>query len=173
MIQDAFTVFEEGATNSATFSPCRSYRYDLWRRWGKEGFCMFIGLNPSTADENLDDPTVRRCIDYAKRWGYGALCMMNLFAYRATQPRDMMAVAEPIGPENDAALLAHYKNAGVVVAAWGNDGGFQGRDKQVMAMLPELHYLKLNAGGAPAHPLYLRATLVPKPFFPSLPSAPA
>lgn len=69
------------------FSPCGRYRYTLWREWiGGEGFVQFIGLNPSTATDTEDDPTIRRCINYAKSWGYGGMCMTNLFAYRATLP---------------------------------------------------------------------------------------
>ena len=80
---------------TATFSECRKYRYTLWRRWDglfASGYAMFIGLNPSTADETNDDPTIRRCIGYARDWGYGGLCMTNLFAFRATLPKNMKAV---------------------------------------------------------------------------------
>src|SRR5690242_6108456 len=104
------------------FSDCRAYRYTLWREWDifDKNYVMFVGLNPSTADERVDDPTIRRCIDFAKRWGYGALCMTNLFAYRATDPRVMKAFPYPVGPENDKWLVRCAREAGVVVAAWGN-----------------------------------------------------
>lgn len=124
---------------------------------------MIIGLNPSTADEKKDDPTITRCIDFAKSWGYGGLCMGNLFAFRATEPSDMFAVSDPIGSDNDEWLVKLSKGAGVVVAAWGNNGSHLGRSKEVMQLIPNLHYLKMNKTGEPAHPLYLKATLRPTP----------
>lgn len=147
---------------AATLSPCRAYRYDLWRRWSTDkGYVMFIGLNPSTADETNDDPTIRRCIDFAKRWGFGELCMANLFAFRATQPRDMKAAADPVGPDNNRSLQTLADGASIIIAAWGKDGTYQGRDKQVLKMLPRLHCLKQNKDGTPAHPLYLKSELTP------------
>lgn len=152
-------------STGATLSACRTYRYDLWREWiGGAGYAMFVGLNPSTADETLDDPTIRRCIGFAKVWGFAGLCMTNLFAFRATQPKDMLAAADPIGPDNDDALRGAAKGAGIVVAAWGGQGGFMGRDRQVRAMLPDLHYLRLTKDGHPGHPLYLPASLRPQPW---------
>ena len=146
------------------FSPCRTYRYALWREWiGGKGYAMFVGLNPSTADETQDDPTIRRCIAFAKAWGYAGLCMTNLFAFRATQPEDMKAANDPVGPENDAHLKALAEGAGVIVAAWGVHGTYGGRHNAVRAMLPELHCLALTKDGHPGHPLYLRKTLTPVP----------
>ena len=153
---------------SAEFSPCRRYRYVLWRNWGDlitptKGYVMFIGLNPSTADETNDDPTVRRCIAYAKAWGYSALCMTNIFAFRATDPKDMMLahLIDPVGPENDAWLLAMANDAALVVAAWGVHGSFQDRGGYVRRFLPKLHCLRLTKDGHPGHPLYLPKTLRP------------
>ncbi|MEP0894347.1 DUF1643 domain-containing protein [Leptolyngbya boryana FACHB-1624] len=83
---------------------------------------MFVGLNPSTADETHDDPTIRRCTKFAKDWGYSGLCMTNLFAYRATDPKEMIASVDSIGLENDQYLLEYAARAGIVVAAWGNHG---------------------------------------------------
>lgn len=80
---------------------------------------MFIGLNPSTADDKIDDPTIRRCINFAQSWGYGGLCVTNLFAFRATLPSNMKSAKDPIGPENDKSPIAHAKDARIVVAAWG------------------------------------------------------
>lgn len=122
---------------------------------------MFVGLNPSTADETQDDPTIRRCIAFAKAWGYAGLCMTNLFAFRATDPKDMRAAAEPIGPANDEHLRTLADGAGVIVAAWGANGTHLGRDVAVRKMLPALHCLALTKGGHPGHPLYLRKTLTP------------
>ncbi len=150
-------------TSSATFSPCNLYRYDLWRRWSDAPYCMFVGLNPSTADATKDDPTIRRCIGYAKRWGYGALCMTNLFAWRATDPKDMKAAQEPVGSDNDATLQRCAKDAGIVIAAWGAHGSHLGRAKQVIAILPKLHCLKQTKDGSPGHPLYIKADVVPYP----------
>ncbi|HEY5894703.1 MAG TPA: DUF1643 domain-containing protein [Chthoniobacterales bacterium] len=150
--------------SSAVFSPCRRYRYELWRRWSDAPYCMFIGLNPSTADETHDDPTVRRCINYATRWGFGALCMTNIFAYRATDPMDMKAVTDPVGPDNDATLKRVADDAGIVVSAWGIHGIHMGRERAVKAMLPALHCLQMTKSGAPGHPLYLRADLTPIPW---------
>ena len=156
---------EARARSPATFSPCRSYRYSLWREWGADslGYAMFIGLNPSTADETRDDPTVRRCINFAKDWGFGALCMTNLFAFRATDPKVMQVQADPNGPENNVTLKKLARDASVVVAAWGTHGTHMGRDKEVVAMLPGLKCLVLTKEGLPKHPLYLLKTLRPMP----------
>lgn len=147
---------------AATLSACRTYRYALWRRWGRGDYAMFIGLNPSTADETNDDPTIRRCIGFARAWGYGALCMANLFAYRATDPADMKKAAEPVGWENDHTLTTLARGAGVVVAAWGAHGTYKGRDQSVRLLVPNLHFLRLTKDGHPGHPLYLPASLKPQ-----------
>lgn len=125
---------------------------------------MFIGLNPSTADERVDDPTLRRTMDFARRWGYGGVGNGNLFAFRATDPKDMMAADDPVGPENDAWLDRLAAEAGLVVAAWGNGGGFLGRSQAIRSRLENLHCLKVNASGEPAHPLYQRADTRPVPW---------
>lgn len=149
------------------FSPCRAYRYTLWREWiGGEGYAMFVGLNPSTADETQDDPTIRRCIAFAKAWGYAGLCMTNLFAFRATDPKVMKAAGDPVGPENDRHLLIAGAGAGVIVAAWGANGTHRGRDSEVRWLLPRLQCLSLTKDGHPGHPLYLRKTLTPTPMQP-------
>jgi hypothetical protein len=150
--------------NSAALSDCRRYRYALWRTWDDTlPRVMFIGLNPSTADEKGDDPTLRRTMDFARRWGFGGVGNGNLFAYRATDPKVMMAAEDPVGRENDRWLKRLAADAGLVVAAWGNDGGFRGRSAEVRRLLPDLHCLKLNASGEPAHPLYQRADTQPRP----------
>ncbi len=150
----------------ARLSPCRRYRYSLWRNWrgllpNTNGYAMFVGLNPSTADEQNDDPTIRRCIAFAQAWGYEGLCMTNLFAFRATDPVDMVSADDPVGPDNDQTLRDLAQSAGVVVAAWGVNGIYRGRDQAVRAMLPNLHYLKLTRNGHPGHPLYLPKILTP------------
>lgn len=147
--------------SSAIFSPCRTYRYQLWRRWGPGQPVVFIGLNPSTADESQDDPTIRRCIGYAQAWGYPALLMLNLFAFRATNPKDMMIAKDPVGPENDRHLLKECLGR-MTIAAWGKDGSHLGRSASIA--IHGLHCLKLNHDGSPAHPLYLKKTLTPAPY---------
>ena len=154
----------DGARNGAALSPCRRYRYALWRTWDETlPRVMFVGLNPSTADETVDDPTLRRTMEFARRWGYGGVGNGNLFAYRATAPRDMMAADDPVGPENDEWLTRLAGEAGLVVAAWGNDGVFLQRSAAVRSLLSRLHCLKVNASGEPAHPLYQRADTRPRP----------
>jgi len=153
---------------TAILSPCRRYRYALWRKWDEiqhgKGYAMVIGLNPSTADETEDDPTIRRCMAFARSWGYSGLCMANLFAYRATDPREMTTTSMPVGEENDTYLVDLAKKADVVVAAWGANGGHMGRDAVVRALIPNLHYLRLTKSGYPGHPLYLPGDLKPHPW---------
>ena len=109
---------EHNLKTDAIFSVCRKYRYALWRSWDEsKPYVMIIGLNPSTADETKDDPTITRCINFAKSWGYGGVCVTNLFAYRATVPSDMKASNEPIGTENDAWLYKLAREAAIIVAA--------------------------------------------------------
>ena len=147
----------------ATFSMCRTYRYSLWRTWDESRpYALFIGLNPSTADESKDDPTIRRCIGFARSWGFGGLCVVNLFAYRATEPKDMMKAEDPIGPENDRWIKRLSADAGVIVAAWGNSGSFLGSSRTITQKIPNLTCFKLNKSGEPAHPLYQPATATPK-----------
>ncbi|HEU0197081.1 MAG TPA: DUF1643 domain-containing protein [Nevskiaceae bacterium] len=163
-------------TSAALFSPDRVYRYTLWRDidLATRDYVQFICLNPSTADETHDDPTVRRCIDYAKRWGYGALCMTNLFAFRATDPGVMLASKEPVGADNDLWLDRVASGANLVVAAWGVHGAHDGRAAAVAARIQGLHALRVTRGGQPGHPLYLPATLRPAPYAPpAVPHAPA
>ena len=150
---------------TAEFSPCRKYRYALWRVWDESlPVCMFIGLNPSTADEVEDDPTIRRCINFAKSWGYGSLVMANLFAFRATDPKVMKAEPFPVGANNDYYLEELASKSSMIVAAWGNHGAHLKRADQVKALLPNLHCLKVTGTGQPSHPLYLKADLQPITF---------
>jgi len=167
--QELFTAScEGGCIKSAVFDASRKYRYELWRRWGEKDFCMFIGLNPSTADEIKDDPTIRRCIGFAKEWGYDALCMTNIYAFRATQPRDMFGEPEPIGPDNNATLVQIARQAGIVIAAWGSHGGHGGRGAEVAHMIlaataVKIKCLGVTKDGYPRHPLYLKKDSKPRP----------
>jgi len=150
---------------SADFSPCRRYRYTLWRQWRHGcGYVQFIGLNPSTADEYQNDPTVTRCINYAKRWGYSGMCMTNIFAYRATDPEEMKRYFDPVGPDNDLHLMDVSECARIIIAAWGVHGVHKIRGENVAMMFPNLHCLKTTKDGHPSHPLYLRADLKPIPY---------
>ena len=147
---------------NAWFSPCKKYRYALSRIWEpSKPYVLFIGLNPSTADAIKDDPTIRRCQRYAADWGYGGLYVANLFAYRATKPEVLKAASEPVGHDNNRWLTKLAKGAGIVIAAWGNDGQFKNRAEQVLRELPQLHCLKINRSGQPAHPLYQNASAKP------------
>lgn len=152
--------------SGARFSACRRWRTLLWRRWDEERpVANFLMLNPSTADETVLDPTCARARDFAERWGCGALVVTNVFAWRATDPAEMRAAADPVGRGNDAAILRAARSATIVVCAWGNHGAHLGRSAQVRRLLGgagiALHVLRLNAGGEPAHPLYLPARLAP------------
>lgn len=151
----------------AIFSPCRRWRYLLWRRWDRQGdVLMVVGLNPSTANETEDDPTIRRCIGFAKGWGFGALWMVNAYAFRATQPRDMIAQGSgALGPRNNEFLLRTAIDADMVLAAWGThcDGL---RESQIIGTVTEgalkpLYAFGFTKGGHPKHPLYLRADTKP------------
>ncbi len=150
----------------AVFSPDRRYRYVLRRPINamlENGTCLFIGLNPSTADEEHDDPTIRRCKGFARAWGYSLLVVCNLFAYRATDPTDMKAQDDPVGPDNDRVLIAEATSAHLVVLAWGNDGAFLGRSSRVLDILGSLttFHLGLTKAGEPKHPLYLASITQP------------
>ena len=149
----------------AILSECKTYRYVLSRTWDEsKGYALFIGLNPSTADGEKDDPTINRCIDYAKSWGYGGIKVVNLFAYRATLPSDLKQASNPIGPENDKFIRKFQKDAEVIIAAWGDDGVFKDRYKEILKLTPSLKCLKINKSGQPAHPLYQNKSLQPIPY---------
>ena len=162
-----FDVHDDFASG-AEFSECRAYRYVLWRRWAWEGYAnqvMFIGLNPSTADEREDDPTIRRCIGFARSWGYSGILMMNTYAFRATQPADMKAASDPIGPANDEAFGYRRSQVGLIVAAWGTHCSQEraGQVHQALGFRPVM-CLGTNKDGTPKHPLYLKASTKPQPF---------
>jgi hypothetical protein len=146
---------------TAEFSPCRRYRFALWRRWSAGPQLLFVMLNPSTADETTDDPTIRRCIGFARAWGFGSLAVGNLFAFRTPKPGDLRISAEPIGAGNDDWLLRLQAGSDLTVAAWGNHGGFLDRGSVVRSILPNLHVLRLTKNGEPQHPLYLPRDAVP------------
>jgi hypothetical protein len=148
----------------AIFSECGKYRYKLSRDWsGKanEPYVLFVGLNPSTADDVADDPTIRRCIQFACDWGYNKMCMANLFAYRATRPELMFDAKDPIGIDNDDWLSLLTYNAQITVAAWGNNGAFMKRSAYFLENYNNIYSLGNTLKGEPKHPLYLKKTLTP------------
>jgi hypothetical protein len=150
---------------TAVLSEDRLYRYSLTRIWDDTlHLVMFIGLNPSTADETINDPTITRCIGYAKDWGYGGLIMANLFAFRSTDPKVLKSVKNPVGPHNNEWLLNLTNQSKLIVAAWGTHGVLFNRDQEVKKMISDLHYLELSKHNHPKHPLYLKKILIPKKF---------
>ena len=141
---------------NAILSKDRKYRYILWRIWDQtKPIVLFIGLNPSTADEGNDDRTISKCIGFAKRWECGGLYMANLFAFRATEPEDLLKAPDPIGPENDEWIGKLLDKSNFVVGVWGNHGRLLNRGEMFLEKIPDLYYLKMNKSGQPAHPLYL------------------
>lgn len=149
---------------SAIISNCGQYRYELHRIWDEEKpLVLFIGINPSTADATNDDNTSRICMNYAKRWGYGGLLLGNLFAYRSTKQSAIFSVLDPIGAQNDLSLQKLQSEAALVVCAWGNQGTYKNRDKDVLAFIKNPHCLRKLKSGSPCHPLYKSATLQPVP----------
>lgn len=168
----------------AIFSPCRLYRYELHRRWGSGDTCLFVMLNPSTADEEQDDPTIRRCLGFAKKWGFGALAIGNAFAWRSTDPDGLRGVTDPVGPDNDEALRRMACAASRIVVGWGANASAvdPGRAERVARLLDQapgraldevrglaraagveektarpIWCLGVNGDGSPKHPLYLAA----------------
>ena len=147
-----------GETRSAAvYSDCLSYRYALTRVWGDGPRLVFVMLNPSTATERANDPTIARCEGRARRLGYGAVRIANLFAWRATRPADLRRAADPAGPDNARALRRAALWADHVVCAWGVHGGAGAAPG--LAVLRDtgrpLFHLGLTAGGHPRHPLYV------------------
>ena len=150
---------------TASFSECRTWRYSLSRELAGDGVVAFAGLNPSTADEAHDDPTIRRCIGFAREWGFGRLDVVNLYAFRAGHPPDLWAAHDPVGPENDRVLAQVLDRAGLVIAAWGMHARAD-RLIELAAVLGgrPLHALGVTKNGAPRHPLYVRADARPTPY---------
>jgi hypothetical protein len=150
-------------TRGAKLSECRTYRYALWRDWDWQGYAnrvMFIGLNPSTADETKNDLTISKCIGFAKRWGFGGIEMLNLYAFRATYPEDMVAAADPLGPGNLEAFGYHRSRVGLIVACWGSITTrhrpylkWQSTISSVLASIAgPVYCLGKTADGSPRHP---------------------
>lgn len=159
-----------GARSLAVYSGCGAFRYGLARRWGAGDLLVYVMLNPSTATELANDPTIERCERRARMLGYAGLAVVNLFAYRATRPRDLICAGDSVGPLNDRAIRLAAARAGAVLCAWGNHGTHQGRAAQVIKLLREtgrpLLHLGLTGIGAPRHPLYVAYAEKPRLWIP-------
>jgi hypothetical protein len=160
------------ADRGADFSECGAYRYRLWRWWepglwsqNTRAVC-WIMLNPSTADAEQDDPTIRRCVGFSRAWGYVGAVIVNLFALRTTDPGRLYEHPDPIGPDNSVFLETEAQCGAIVIAAWGTHGVCGDRGEAVRERLRELrvdlHHLGLTKDGHPSHPLYLPKTRTPE-----------
>ncbi len=151
----------------ATISECGQYRYQLSRSWDVEKpRVLFVMLNPSTADAEIDDATIRSCIRLCKSWDYGGLEVVNLFAFRATKPKDMDAAPDPIGPQNDEYIQDAIARTDFTVCAWGAHKAAIPRAKHVVGLIRQrrdfAHCLGVTKAGAPKHPLYIKTGTTPQ-----------
>lgn len=151
----------------AVISADGRYRYRLGRMWGRviDPTVLFVMLNPSTADATVDDNTIRRCIGFAKSWGFGHLLVGNKYAFRSTDPEVLkkMSQSDAVGPENHTHLTDMANLCSLIVCAWGNPGGRM-LPTALMPHAGKCHHLGLTMSGAPKHPLYLPAELKPTPW---------
>lgn len=166
--------FTAPPARDAVLSACGRYRYWLIRAWDPAVRpAAFVMLNPSTADHKADDPTVRKCVGFARRWGCGGVEVVNLFAWRSTDPAGLLAAADPVGPENDAAIRECLEQCSPVVAAWGVNvpKAHAGRVAAVRGLMErvgtEVRCLRLTAGGFPGHPLLVKYATDLIPYTPS------
>lgn len=160
----------------AVLSPCKRYRYSLTRSWDPSVFAdvgvrvLFVMLNPSTADADRDDPTIRKCMAYARRWGFASLEVVNLFAWRAPDPKQLLIVPDRgediVGSRNDEHIVTAVQRAQLVVAAWGKvKPALEPRARHVRTLIGDgARCLWRNGDGSPGHPLYLRLDRPPQPF---------
>jgi hypothetical protein len=150
-------------SNGAVFSLDKVYRYKLWRTFLMgDGVAAFILLNPSTADETHNDPTIRRCLNFAKKAGFYKVIFGNLFAFRNTYPETLLKILDPIGNENDKYLIEIAKESTCLIFGWGNQGLFLNRGEYVAKLLNEFRPScldRLTKFGCPKHPLYLRGNV--------------
>ena len=159
----------DGTESEAVYSDCETYRYRLSRVWNDaDPQALFVMLNPSTADEVRNDPTVGRCETRARRAGFGGFTVCNLFAFRATHPADLRCATRPVGPNNDRALADASAAADLILCAWGVHGAHLGRGAEVARLLARagrpLFHLGLTREGHPRHPLYLSYEVRPEPW---------
>ncbi|MEM7319288.1 MAG: DUF1643 domain-containing protein [Pseudomonadota bacterium] len=157
------------APSTAVYSDCEAYRYSLTRVWNDEGRkALFVMLNPSTATEVQNDPTVERCERRVRTLGFGAFQVTNIFAWRDTDPRKMRSAIDPVGPANNAAITAGADWADQIIAAWGTHGAHLNRGWDVERLLRQtgypLYHLGLTKDGHPKHPLYIGYSVQPAPW---------
>lgn len=160
--------YEPVIQRSAVISGCGLYRYELTRSWRQGPLVTFLMLNPSTADAETDDPTIRRCMGFARSWGYSGISVVNLYAYRATDPAWLWTVADPVGPLNDATIKDRALR-GPIVAAWGAKPKARKRARHVLEMIYGMginglvvRTIRRTKDGYPEHPLRLPANLLPR-----------
>jgi hypothetical protein len=158
----------DGLESGAVFDVSGRYRYSLWRAWSAYNpRIVFILLNPSTADEQRNDPTIRRCIGFARAWKFGSVEVVNLFAHRATDARELLKIDDPVGDENDLFLIQAVERCSIVVVGWGIRGTLLGRDSQVLSLLAgrkDVFCLGITKDGQPRHPLYVKGDTILVPF---------
>ena len=154
----------DGCLSRVWYSRCDLYRYGLSRSWQPDApTVLFLMLNPSTADEFRNDPTVARCETRARNMGFGGMMVANIFAFRATQPAELKKADDPIGPDNAAVLSCWTQAADMTIAAWGAHGDHNGQGREVAQTLPEQTYhLGVTKHGHPRHPLYVSFAKAPE-----------
>lgn len=148
-------VIQQGMRRDAVISSCGLYRYRLSRDWDEGKRIVFIGLNPSTADAEVDDPTIRRLIGFSRDWGYTGFGILNLFAYRAMDPRKLRECVDPVGPDNHQFIAAACDSKLLTVAMWGKGGEYRNEGRFVGRLFSNLMCFGKNKDGSPKHPLYL------------------
>jgi hypothetical protein len=157
-----------GIESVAMFDVSSRYRYSLWRAWSAYNpRIVFILLNPSTADEEKNDPTIRRCIGFARAWKFGSVEVVNLFAYMATDARELLKIDDPVGEENNYFLIQAVERCSTLVIGWGIRGTLLGRDSQVLSLLAgrkDVFCLGITKNGQPRHPLYVKGDTILVPF---------
>ncbi len=157
----------DGIEYGAIFDINGRYRYSLWRAWSAyHPRIVFILLNPSAADGLRNDPTIRRCMGFARAWNFGSMEVVNLFAYRATECRELLKIGDPVGEENNYYLIQAVERCSTVVVGWGTWGTLLARDRQVLSLIADtkdVYCLGITKDGQPRHPLYVKGdtSLVP------------
>jgi hypothetical protein len=161
-------LFTGRVESGAIFDVSGRYRYSLSRTWSAyHPRILFVLLNPSTANEYKNDPTIRRCISFARTWNFGSIEVVNLFAYRATDYGELFKVSDPIGAENNRFLMQAVERCSTVVLGWGTRGTLLGRDRQVMSLFAgkkDVYCLGITNDGQPRHPLYVKGNTCLVPF---------
>lgn len=159
-------------TDSADISECGTFRWTLTRRWADGPVVCFVMLNPSTATATIDDPTIRRCMTFAKAWGFGSLLVLNLYPYRATKPKDLknaMRRIDVTGGTKGQEALRKATEADLVIAAWGSHASQEAKDRFFRITAPKpIWCIDTNGDLTPVHPLYQKGDKMPKPFYRSL-----